>query len=85
MKGDIDMTEYVTAIFETLGTIAEGFGSLVADLFQSAVNLLWTPGTEGTGGSLTVVGVFMLIGVSVGLFMWAFRYIKGLVRINPSK
>ena len=79
------MTEYITAIFETLGVIAEGFGSLVADLFQSAVNLLWTPASEGTGGSLTVVGVFMLIGVSVGLFMWAFRYIKGLVRINPSK
>ena len=79
------MTEYITSIFETLGTIAEGFGSLVADLFQSAVNLLWTPGTDGSSGSLTVVGVFMLIGVSVGLFMWAFRYIKGLVRINPSK
>lgn len=79
------MTQYISAIFETLGIIAEGFGSLVADLFQSAVNLLWTPGSGETGGSLTVVGVFMLIGVSVGLFMWAFRYIKGLVRINPSK
>lgn len=79
------MTEYVTTIFDTLGEIAEGFGSLVADLFQSAVNLLWTPGVGEEPGQLTIVGVFMLIGVSVGLFMWAFRYIKGLVRINPTR
>ena len=69
----------VTSIFETLAEIAESFGTLLVSLFDNVVQLFWTPAAEGTGGELTVLGVFLLIGMATGLFIWAFNYIKRLI------
>lgn len=76
--------DIVSSIFSTLGEIAESFGTLMVSLFQSVINLFWQPNTGGTGGSLTVLGVFMLIGLATGLFIWAFSYIRRLIRIRTN-
>lgn len=76
--------DIVSSIFSTLGEIAESFGSLLVTLFQTVVNLFWQANESGTGGNLTVLGVFMLIGMATGLFIWAFSYIRRLIRIRTN-
>lgn len=75
----------VAAFFQELGTIATAFVSFLVNLFQSVVSLFWTPAEGGTGGSLTVVGTFMLIGIATGLVIWAFYFIKNMVRIRTQR
>lgn len=74
--------EIVQAIFTTLASIVTSFVSMLTGLFQSVVNLIWTPGTGNEAGSLTVLGVFMLIGLATGLVLWAFYFIRSLIRIR---
>lgn len=75
----------VAAFFEELGTIANSFITFLTGLFQSVVSLFWTPGTGGEGGTLTVIGTFMLIGIATGLVIWAFYFIKNMVRIKTQR
>lgn len=79
------MGDIITSMFETLSEIAAGFSTFLVSLFENVVQLFWTEGEGGTGGQLTLIGTFLLIGMAVGLFMWAFRYIKGLIRIDPTR
>lgn len=73
----------VTQIFSTLGDIATGFASLLVDLFGAVVSIFYTaPSGSETTGSLTVVGILMLIGLGTGLVIWAFKYIRSLVRVR---
>ena len=73
----------VTQIFSTLGEIASGFASLLVDLFGAVVSIFYTaPTGSETTGSLTVVGILMLIGLGTGLVIWAFKYIRSLIRVR---
>lgn len=72
----------VSAFFEELTNIASSFVTFLVSLFQSVVGLFWTPGTGDNPGSLTVIGTFMLIGIATGLVIWAFYFIKNMVRIK---
>lgn len=74
--------EIVQAIFEALSSIVTSFVTMLTGLFQNVVNLIWTPGSGGESGSLTVLGVFMLIGLATGLVLWAFYFIRSLIRIR---
>lgn len=74
--------EIVQAIFTTLASIVTSFVTLLTSVFQSVVNLIWTPGSGNDPGSLTVLGVFMLIGLATGLVLWAFYFIRSLIRIR---
>jgi hypothetical protein len=75
----------VAAFFQELTSIAESFVTFLVSLFQSVVSLFWTPATSGEGGSLTVIGTFMLIGIATGLVIWAFYFIKNMVRIKTQR
>ena len=66
----------VFGLFDTIGEIAQSFGTLLVGLFEAVVSLLWTE------GNLSIVGVFILIGITAGLFIWAFGYIRRLIRIK---
>lgn len=72
----------ITTIFEALQSIVTSVGSLIASVFSSAVELIYTPGVGETGGQLTVVGVLMLISVAVGLFFFVLRWIRGLIKLR---
>lgn len=74
--------EIVQGIFEALSSIITSFVTMLTSLFQNVVNLIWTPGSGGTGGSLTVLGVFLLIGLGTGLVLWAFYFIRSLIRVR---
>lgn len=69
-------TPLVFNIFETIGNIATGFGGLVVSLFTSAFNLIYNNGT------LTTLGIIILISLATGLLIWAFVYIRRLIKIR---
>lgn len=70
------------AIFEALATIASNFVTLLTSVFQSVANMIWTPGTGNDPGQLTVLGIFLLIGAGTGLVIFAFNFIRSLIRIR---
>lgn len=73
----------VNQIFSVLGEIVQGFAGLVVDLFEAVVSIIYTaPTGSETTGTLTVVGVLMLISLGTGLVIWAFRFIRSLIRIR---
>ncbi len=73
----------VDQIFSVLGSIAQGFASLLVDLFGAVVSIFYTaPTGSETVGSLTVVGTLALIGIGTGLVIWAFRFIRSLIRVR---
>lgn len=73
----------IDQIFSVLGSIAQGFASLLVDLFGAVVSIFYTAPAEGqTVGSLTVVGTLALIGIGTGLVIWAFRFIRSLIRVR---
>lgn len=72
----------VSQIFDQLGAIAQSFATLLVSLFNSVVSIFYTPGTGDADGELTVVGILMLIGIGTGLVIWAFRFIRSLIRVR---
>lgn len=69
-------TPLVFNMFETIGNIASGFGVLVVSLFTSAFNLIYNNGT------LTPLGIIILISLATGLLIWAFVFIRRLIKIR---
>lgn len=79
------MTDFISNIFNTIGTIIERFVALLVSLFDSVVDIFWVEATTGenaVAGHLTVVGTLMLIALATGLVMWAFRFIRSLIRVK---
>ena len=74
--------DFVTTLFEALKQIVSSVGALIGDVFKSVVDLIYTEGADGTGGSLTIVGVLLLITMAVGLFFFVFRWVRSLIRIR---
>ena len=72
----------VGAIFQTIGEIITAFGTLLVSLFSSVVSIFYTAGSGNDPGSLKVVGVLGLIGLGTGLVIWAFKYIRSLIRVR---
>ena len=83
MKGGL-LVNFVSEIFETLGGIVSSFVTMLVSLFDSVVDIFYTPGTDGGAGELTIVGVLMLIGLGTGLVIWAFSYIRRLIRVRTN-
>lgn len=75
----------VSEIFDKLGEIAQGFSTLLVNLFEAVVKIFYTApvGTAGeTGyvpGGLTVVGILALVALGTSLTIWAFNFIKRLI------
>ena len=84
----LSIIDFITNVFETIGTIIQKFVSLLVDLFEKVVGLFWvesvgTVGQEGYAAAhLTVLGVLLLISVATALTMWAFRFIRSLLRVK---
>lgn len=72
----------ITAIFTELSAIVSAFVTMLTSLFGSVVDIFYTPGTSGAAGSLTVIGTLALIGLGTGLVIWAFNFVRRLIRVK---
>lgn len=84
----LTVIDFITEVFSTIGQIIQKFVALLVDLFEKVVGLFWVEAV-GTSGStdyepahLTVLGVLLLISVATALTMWAFRFIRSLLRVK---
>lgn len=75
---------FVSEIFDTLGGIVSSFVTMLVELFNGVVDIFYTPGVDGASGELTIIGVLMLIGLGTGLVIWAFSYIRRLIRVRTN-
>ena len=84
----LSIIDFITSIFDTIATIIGKFVGLLVDLFEQVVGLFWveavgTVGQEGyEAAHLTVLGVLLLISAATALTMWAFRFIRSMLRIK---
>lgn len=84
----LSIIDFIEQVFQTIGTIIQKFVALLVDLFEKVVGLFWVEGTGTVGQEgyvaphLTVLGVLLLISVATALTMWAFRFIRSLLRVK---
>lgn len=64
----------IAALFTELGTIITSFGTLLVSAFNGAVSIFWS------GTAITSAGSFLLLGMGVGIFYFAFGWIRRLIR-----
>ena len=66
----------IGAIFQALGTSITQFAAVVGNGVSGIISLFW----DGT--ALTDLGMLSLVGVGVGLVFWAYRLVRGLMRVR---
>jgi len=72
----------VSAIFTELTAIVASFVTMLTSLFTSVAGIFYTPGSGSDPGALTIVGTLTLIGLATGLVIWAFHYVRSLIRVR---
>lgn len=73
----------ITSIFEALTEIVNAFVAMLVNLFSKVVDIFYiAPSGSNTTGSLTIVGTLALIGLATGLVIWAFHYVRSLIRVR---
>lgn len=66
----------IGAIFQAIGTAITQFSQVVGNGISGIISLFWD------GSALTDLGNLALVGVGVGLVFWAYRLIRGLMRVR---
>lgn len=65
----------VQAIMDTLTSIVQSFGGVLAKVFTSITSIFY----DTTENQLTFLGIILLIGVGASLVYWGFKLIQGLL------
>lgn len=68
--------DIITDIFEAVGDAITAFAGAIGNGFAGIINIFYNE----TG--LTTLGTLGLIGVGVGIVYWAFRMVRGLMRVR---
>jgi len=66
------------AIFAAIGDAVNGFLTVITDAVSGIIPVFWASET----GTLTPVGILLLIGMGVGLVYFAFRLLMKLTRVR---
>lgn len=79
----VKMLSIVSDIFGAMGEVATGFTTFLTNLFNSIVPIFWTaPTGSETTGSLTLIGTLTIVSAVIGLALWAFGFIRRLIRFG---
>lgn len=69
----------VQAVLVVITTIVEGVATAFANVVQSLVPIFWTAGESGAG-SLTFIGVVVLISLSISLVTFMINWVTRIVK-----
>lgn len=65
----------VGAIFDVIAEVLTEYVSAITNVFEGVINIFYQSDT-----GLTLMGTLLLIGIGVGIVVWAFNLVKGLIR-----
>lgn len=68
--------------FDSMGDVLTEVIDFMVNLFNGAIALVWDSAANEGAGEITVIGIFMLIGVVIGIFWLGFRLIRNLTRMR---
>lgn len=68
------------AILDVITTIVEGIATAFANVVQALVAIFWTSGTGEAAGSLTFIGVIVLISLSIALVTFMINWVTRIVK-----
>lgn len=68
------------AILDVITTIIEGVASAFANVVNSIVPVFWTAGVGEAAGSLTFIGVIVLISLCISLLVFIINWVTRLVK-----
>ena len=72
----------VVQLFENLGESGSKFVTFLKNILESAMSIIWTPATDGTGGTFTNVGILIVTAMAVGIVFSVIRYVVRLVHLR---
>jgi len=72
----------LNAIFTGLTNGATSFVAFLKSLFQMIVEIFYTAGEAGAAGSLTDIGVLLVVGVAIGFVYFGIRWITRLIKFR---
>lgn len=67
------------AVLDVITTIVEGIASAFSNVVQALVPIFWTTGESGAG-SLTFIGVIVLISLSIALVTFMINWVTRIVK-----
>ena len=67
-------------ILDVITTIVEGIASAFANVVQALVPIFWTAGSGEAMGSLTFIGVVVLISLSIALVTFMINWVTRIVK-----
>ena len=66
----------VQSIFETIGDVLTEYVTAISGVFQNLINIFYNAET-----GLTLMGTLVLIGVGIGIVVWAFNLVRNLISL----
>ena len=72
----------VEGLFQNLGESGTKFITFLKTLLEQAMSMVWTPASEGTGGSFSNVGILIITAMAVGIVFSVIRYVVRLVHLR---
>lgn len=63
-------------IFETIGQVLSEYVTAISGVFQNLINIFYNAET-----GLTLMGTLLLIGVGIGIVVWAFNLVRNLISL----
>lgn len=74
----------VADIWSAITTSGSSVVSWIVSLFQGLAAIFYTPGTGGEAGSLTFIGVFAIIALTVSVAFVVIKWLSSFISLNRS-
>jgi len=74
----------IASILDALVTIGSSVTDWLVQIFNSIVAIFYTAGVDGAEGSLTLIGVFALIALVLGVVFVVIKWISSFISLRRS-
>lgn len=72
----------LSVIFTNLTTAGQTFITFLTSLLNNVVSIFYTAGADGAAGSLTDIGILVIVGVASSFVFFAIRWITRLIKLR---
>lgn len=72
----------IAEFFNSLTTSGSAFVDFLVKAIQSIWAIFYTPAGENGGGGFTSIGLFMIVGLSIGIVYGLIRWVTKLIHLR---